>query len=93
MTKYPAAERIALDLILFDDDLRGHVAEWSMVYTARLGREPSGAEVEAARGLLAQRLDGVAPSIPPSASSTALRFPRVEFGIPGGDDGSTAPDE
>lgn len=85
MTKYPAAERIALDLTLADGDLEEHVRAWAEVYADRIGRGPSPVETDVARGLLAQRLEGLAPPIPPSASSTAMRIPRVEFGLPGGE--------
>lgn len=83
-TRYPAAERFALGLMLaVDAELAETIAAWRAEYSRCTGCAPGDAETKAATDLLAQRLDGRPPAVPPSASSTALRIPAELRGIPG----------
>ena len=81
-TKYPAAERMALDLEITDADTLASLTErWRTEYARRVSAQPSEPEQAAAARVLEQRLAG-APPLPPSASGVHRRLPDTLIGVP-----------
>jgi len=81
-TIWPAAERIARELLLVGDSISEAMVRWEQAFLARVGLAPEPPMVAEARFVLAQRLDGQPPPVPPSSSSTSLRMPELLIGMP-----------
>ena len=81
-TLWPAAERIARELMILGDSLAEAVTRFELAFCERVRLAPEPMLVAEARFVLAQRIDGAAPPVPPSSSSTSLRLPQLLIGLP-----------